>query len=350
MNIFNKKEKTYGPGFEIGKNETFKDWLKKCEKKLNILLKKCGMIGFYLIFHADRLHQIYSDRGVFIKEVRRWSPHFHIIGIGTMPKSNEFYENEGFTYTSQKPIKFNTPDIIESLIPKIAYRLNHCAFSFTYEGRQTRAYKSYGVLANNMGKTYRERKYSQIVVNENKSPYVAKRMNHLLISGTPKHIRTERNKIFCQIVVDYKRTGYINGVLKYKHKRLANMRYANRGLRFKKGWENEECEIITSEYIKGDDKKIYLREVEHLKDVQLKGYPRHIISSNELIKDRKVHYRLIDHFNEINDNHVVSHEVAEKVRLRAAEIKEQKANGTYYPAEYNYHEDIGKWGVQSEHT
>lgn len=325
LNVFNKKDKTYAKGYEFEPYENLKDWIKKAEKRNSIILKECGMSGFYQIFHSDRLHKIYNANNEFIKEVRQWSPHFHIIGIGVMPKSNIFIEKYGFTYRSQKSVHFNNNEQKESLIARIAYRLNHCAFSYNDSGRQTKAYKSYGLMANNMCKTLRSREIKQNIVNENDSPYVAKDIKSFLSSGKPKHIKNRMKLIRNRMAVDITNTGYARVKDDHNYIMLKNKIYVNRHLKLKDGWQYSNPKCIEKPFSKETDKKIYLKEVEYLREVEVKGFRKHIISSNELIKDKMCNKHLIDvvEYTDYNLRHY-SPEICERVKNRAIAIKSER--------------------------
>lgn len=85
---------------------------RKLKKKAIKLIRKCGIWAGCVVFHAYR----------FNKTHKYWyiSPHFHVVGIGYLLKSNIFYEKTGWIYRNYKKRK--------TLLGTISYELNHCGF------------------------------------------------------------------------------------------------------------------------------------------------------------------------------------------------------------------------------
>jgi hypothetical protein len=283
------KEKQKILDFEFYPGMDFPTWVEMCTKYLSEFLKFVGMTGFHVFYHADRLKKI---DGI---EMRHFNSHFHVIGIGTLPKSDIFYNEYGFTYTSQKSAYFNNPKDIADLIPRIAYRLNHCAFYKKPSGKNSKAYRSFGVLSNNGCKTLREEKLETHITNDLGSLYVAKDARKWIKSSTPQHIKKEVAKLLIEGRKNFIETGYFGKALFDIHTLTKSRHYNNP--RMKEGWRNAKMDCIENPYIKKDDKKIYLKEVEFIKEVCVRGinpfteraYESHVISSNDLYLHKDSH-------------------------------------------------------------
>lgn len=100
--------------------------------------KKAGILGGAMDFHPFRQNDPREDNYRDDLEPYIWyeSPHFHVIGIGWLKKSNEFYDETGWVY---KNIGRR-----ETIKGTIKYTLTHCGIA---DGFQSLTY--FGLFANN---------------------------------------------------------------------------------------------------------------------------------------------------------------------------------------------------------
>ena len=356
LNIYNPKDGTYGStkrdklskqiNFEFPKGMDFWVWLEKSFKNVSKILKELDFTAFDVIFHADRIDKITKERN--------WSPHFHIIGLGYLPNHDIFDVEYGFNYTRFDDIHFSSKEEMAQLIPRISYYLNHAASynNVIVRKKDTRYHKkgskynrlanfcrSYGLLSNNACKTYKE--YSEDikndVFNDNGLPYVAHDDSMNLKSRAPKSARKRINKLGLECMSWQHYYGY-----RYKHAGLYDARKKRiYDYKLKEKHVHSKMILIENPFAKGLDTKIYLKDVERIRVIRLKGfdsngsrYPKHCISSYELdskkipsvnvgVFDAKLDYIVVD------ERYVVSPEVVENIKIRFNEIKEQKKRGIF---------------------
>lgn len=96
-------------------------------KLVNKIIKKYSLAGI-LVLHGHRIRE--GSDGLQELYV---SPHFHFVGSGYLPKSNDLYEKYGFTYHNIRRITS-----IKDTYLVMRYLLSHCAFEpgkFAYHWR-----------------------------------------------------------------------------------------------------------------------------------------------------------------------------------------------------------------------
>ena len=330
LNIYNPSTHVYGAtkreksniDFILHPKMDFEMWAKKAFKNASRVLKEIGFLGFYLIIHADR---IYKNT-----DFRDWSPHIHFIGLGKMPAQIPFMDKYNFNYTTFKSIHFHNQKEKEGLTSRIAYYINHAAtYSINVvrkngktEKRNAPIARAFGICANNMSKVIKSDDPELIVCNDLGSPYVAKNLKPWLKSSKPKHARLKLIKKGKSIAKSIKKNDYpgIKGTKtnrlsawifnnydkKDAHDKLSEQIY-NKNLKLDPNWVKENPELVLNKYSKYDDKKIYLKYVEHIRVVKVrklsyrkkkKGikpipqyYPAHRISSYELIEGLEPSYK-----------------------------------------------------------
>ena len=267
--------------FQFLPDETTFEWKKRVQKIVVLDAKESGMVGFFVILHADRIKEI-KYHGKFSYDSRNWSPHFHLIGIGRMLQSNLFFEKYHYNYTMQRSLYFDNKIDMEQLVGRIAYRINHSATTLNPSGRHSNSYAGYGLLANCMIKTISEEKIKTPVVNDFESEYVAKDFNGFISSKQPERIHYKRKIIKHRMKIDIKNTGYprVKDELDYSY--LKKLRF-NIQIYIDNRWKLGHPAIIISAYT---DKEILLYETETIQVVQVKGFQPHRISSYELRKDK----------------------------------------------------------------
>ncbi len=268
--------------FQFLPDESIFKWKKRVQKIIVSDAKESGLVGFFVILHADRIKEI-KYHGKFSYDSRNWSPHFHLIGIGRMLQSDLFFEKYHYNYTMQSSFYFdNKIEISEQLVGRIAYRMNHSSTSFNPSGRLSNSYAGYGLLANCMIKTISEEKIKTPVLSDSGSEYVAININEFIISKQPKRIRNKIAIIERRMNVDIRNTGYprVKDELDYSYLRKLIF---EKGLNIDEKWKLGNPEKIINAFTNNE---IILQEIETIRTVQVKGFQPHRISSYELRKDK----------------------------------------------------------------
>lgn len=100
-----------------------KSGYKKLKSNAIKLMKKVGLKGGVLIFHPFRQNDPRESNFSLSIPAYVWylSPHFHVVGVGFLQKSNEFYDETGWTYKQME-------DRV-TIQGTIKYTLTHCGIS-----------------------------------------------------------------------------------------------------------------------------------------------------------------------------------------------------------------------------
>jgi len=120
------------------------------KKLINKVLKKYNM-GGVLIFHNWRINHNSSTPALKI------FPHYHFVGSGKFPKSDEFYDDYGFTYKNIRKVSNK-----KQLYLTFRYLLSHCGYK---RGKFSYSYR--GCYSHNHFEKYAERKGTELLICEN---------------------------------------------------------------------------------------------------------------------------------------------------------------------------------------
>lgn len=304
MNIDTRLEK-----FRRLPNESYRIWFNRTEKIVVKDAKESGMIGFYQVFHIDRLKQ---KSVVDTSDIRRPHEHFHIIGIGKMLDSAEFYLKYGYTYTMQKSTDFRKKSELIYLVSRIAYRLNHCAY-FHGKKRSSNAYKCYGLLSNGNSKTLNSETIETPILTEGGNEYIAWDLEKYASSDKPKRVRNKLVILKNRMNQFIEKSGYPLIKDEHEYKNLNSAVY-DKNLKVDDSWRSDNRLEYKKDY---KNNLILLKEVETILEVQVKGFQKHVISSNMLKKGKDFN---TDIFGVSNESITRVHNKFKQLQIKRKEL------------------------------
>lgn len=262
-------------------NETGKEYKLRIEKEIAKDIMECGIEGFALIYHSCRIKQI---NGI---EMRTWSGHFHMIYYGIMPHFDVFAEKFGYTYSVPKKdssIDIYNKEQLAHLVPRISYRLNHCAIFRSKSGQSLHTIKYYGQMSYRKLQKIDEIKKTETMTDSEGNPFVK-------IEVSAEKIKSSKNMLLFQKLLALKREKLnleldnIGKTFYYPMGFLAEIERLE-SMRFNKDVEISK-DIEFNPYINESNELTYLVEVEHIITFKKIDTGQVItVSSYELEKDK----------------------------------------------------------------